>query len=334
MSAGLKAAEESPSLTTEIPKAKVEGPTFKGNALLQFWTFNANDPRSATGPTGQLNFRLRRAELRGSGNIVESARYFVMVDPAKAFGANGTPGNVGSLQILQDIGVGFTVLPGLEVVGGQFKQLTNAEGLASSADLLFPERSRVARYYGDYREPGMMVSYKTGIFQIGSMVSNATATNQFAKTNAKALSTRLDVAPVTGVKAGAFLRLGDFSYDNGGEWGANVRVNPNDRSTVGVEYNMGKNAGVSSLGFVADAAYLVTNEIQPVARYEIFKPNKDKSFVASQPTLGVNYLVSKNAAKLQAAISYLDGMTSNNGSPTEVQGVYGSLFTLSFQASL
>ena len=113
--------------------------SFKGNALLQAWTIDDNTVHPGT---PSLNFRLRRAELKASGQVVPGARYFVMLDPAKAIRADAADN-----RVLQDLGLVYTIVPGVDVTAGQFKLLTNAEGLASSVELLLPERSRPSRLW-------------------------------------------------------------------------------------------------------------------------------------------------------------------------------------------
>lgn len=144
-SSGLFAAAENSMVTAPV-SASSDAVSYKFNALLQAWTVSDR----AASSQNTLNFRLRRAELKLSGNAGSTVRYFVMADPAKTIHPDAQKPQDG--KILQDFGVGFTLVPGLEVVAGQFKILTNAESLSSSAELIIPERSAVARVFGDVRD--------------------------------------------------------------------------------------------------------------------------------------------------------------------------------------
>src|SRR3989338_4387960 len=112
----------------------------KTSAVLQSWLVN-----DTTVAPAKPNFRIRRAEIKVNADFGNDARGFVMFDPAKS-PAVGTPATNDN-KILQDIGVEFEIVPGLELVAGQFKIQTAAEGLQRSSDLLFPERSIVGRTY-------------------------------------------------------------------------------------------------------------------------------------------------------------------------------------------
>ncbi len=313
-----------------VEKKKEDGPTYKFNALLQAWTVSDN---SSNAPAS-LNFRLRRAELKLSGNVVPEMRYFVMADPAKAITSQSKDNPTADNRVLQDLGVGVTVVPGLEVVAGQFKILTTAEGLSSSAELLFPERSVTTRAYGDKREPGLMVQYTGDGFKIGAMASNGQGTNIDANKTEKDLSLRGDVTVVKNLTAGAFVQLGDLTYDRKGAYGVNARFSPTRELNVGAEFDAGRLAGVSSYGFVFDAGYLVTPTLQPVLRHEFFKMDSSKATLSQQTTVGINYLLFRNQAKLQAALSVLTNMTGNNGTAKVASGVNGPAATLVFQASI
>src|SRR4051794_31767335 len=71
------------------------------NSTLQFWMFGDGN---GTG-TG---FKIRRAEFRFSGSIADNSRWFAMFDPSRT-------------TAIRDLGVAYTLMNGLELVGGQFK---------------------------------------------------------------------------------------------------------------------------------------------------------------------------------------------------------------------
>jgi len=324
-------AQAEPATTAEsgqsvIRPTVLEGLPIKMNALLQAWTLE--DTSAVVGP--HANFRLRRAELRFSGSPVVNTRYFLMLDPAKSI--NTTAGADG--KILQDLGVGFTVVEGLEVVAGQFKTLTTADGLESSSSLLLPERSVVGRTYGDRREPGLMLTYSRQDFKVGAMVSNGQGPNADSTADTKDLSVRTDITLAPGVAVGAFGLFGDFEYNKKGRWGVNTRLAPMDSATAGLEFAMGRTNGVNSYGLVGDVGYNVTTELQPVVRYEVLRTDTIVSTVSQQISLGVNYNLLRNTARIQTAYSYLQNLAGNNGTPRVANGSFGHLVTLAFQMAI
>lgn len=298
-----------------------EAPKF--NALLQAWTVD----NTTVNVNPQLNFRLRRAELKVSGTIVPEARYFAMIDGAKVAKGNDN-------RILQDLGIAFTFLPGLEVTAGQFKTPTTAEGLLSSSELLFPERSRTGRTYGDRREPGLMITYQTSQWKWIGMLSNGQGPNANATTNTKDLTLRSEFTINPDLRVGAFVLLGDLAYNNKGSWGTNFRYARENSLTLLGEYVMGKTGPVVSQALVVESGYFVSNQVQPGLRYEILQPNLNSGFLAQQPATVLNYYIAKHSAKLQASLSYLSNMTGNDGAPDVVAGSYGTQWTIAFQAAL
>lgn len=89
------------------------------------------------------------AEIKLSGKITKAWGFEVMLDPAKT--QNLTAGN--DDKILQDLAVSFG-LKGHEIAIGQKKIAMTEEGLRSSSDPHFSERSRITRVIGDQRQAG------------------------------------------------------------------------------------------------------------------------------------------------------------------------------------
>ena len=155
-----------------------------------------------------------------------------------------------------------------------------------------------------------------------------------AKSDTKDLSLRAEVTPVKGWVVGAYGLFGDFKYDKKGRWGANTRYSVGALS-VGGEYQMGRDSGVVGLGFAGDVAYLLTEQFQAVYRYEVLKGNVKASLLSQAHTVGVNYLLYKHNAKVQAAIANLNNMNGgSNGSSAAASGVNGNLLTLAFQMAI
>lgn len=310
-------AEEKESVSVGAGQAKLGG-------LFQAWALNDTSSTAAN-----FNYRLRRAEIKLSGSVTESTRWFAMIDAAKTL----RPGAISSTndnKILQDLGIAFSPVKQLELIVGQFKTPATAEGLDSSAELLFPERSYVARAYGDRREPGMMLTWKESFLKASAMVSNGQGTNVDDTNNSKDLTLRLDATPVTWLTLGAFTTGGDFSYKDKARWGANARLNL-DQLLLRFEGVRARELNVSSNAWTADAGYTFADTVQPIARYERFD---NGTLTGSASSLGLNYFLLKHNSKIQASYGILNDMAGNSGSYTPSRGVNGTLLTVSFQAAI
>ena len=316
LTAGKVRTAETESMTVGTGKAQFNG-------LLQAWTINDT---GGIGP--KLNFRIRRAELKFNGSVVPDTRWFVMLDPSKSL-TTGAVASTNDNKPLQDIGVAFSITHELEIISGQFKIPTTAEGLDSSGELMFPERAYVARKYGDKREPGAMLTYKESNWKATAMISNGQSTNTDDINNKKDLHARLDFSPTKEIKLGAFTTAGDFNYGTKGRWGLNGRLFISDL-TVELEGVKANDVGTSSTGWSVDGGYRVTDHFQPVARFDSF--NNGGTFTSSNISLGLNYFLSKHNSKIQAAYGILKNMSGSNGSYVPANGTNATLFTLSFQS--
>jgi hypothetical protein len=315
---GAFAAESPESVITGAGKVKFD-------ALLQAWMLNDTTPTSGA----KFNFRIRRAELKLSGSVAENSRWFVMIDPAKSL-TTGAVAATNDNKILQDLGVAFKLCPGLELIAGEFKIPTTAEGIDWAGELLLPERAFVARNYGEKREPGLMLVWQEGTWKVSGMIHNGQKTNVDDVNNDKDLSFRVDATPIDMLKVGAYTQAGDYSYGTKARWGANARATFSELLVRG-EVVYARDSGVKSVGWVGDVAYQINDHFQPVARIEGFDNSVFSSTAAS---FGLNYYFSKNNAKVQAAYTILNNMNGASGSYTPLNDRDGSLFTVAFQAGI
>ncbi len=314
----------------------------KFNALLQTWA--VNDTSVVT--DNKFNFRLRRAEIKFSGSVVENTRWFVMADAAKGV-VNSSPtavtgGTVNSVnttsdnKILQDLGVAFSFTPELEFTIGQFKTPTTAEGLDSASELLFPERALVSTAFGDRRELGAQLQYKSGIVKVTGMVSQGTVANTPDTNNEKDLHLRVDVKPIEILSLGAFTTAPDAAWGKSGRFGLNARL-AYEQALLRTEYAMQDGSLGDTSGWNIDGGYLVTENIQPIARYEAFKTGS--AFTSTAFSFGANYLLLKHNSKVTLTYSMLDHIngtknSASSGSPSIGYGSTGSLLILAFQAAI
>jgi hypothetical protein len=325
----VQAAEPTPSVESKEPQSVTAGTgSAKVNALLQSWgVFDG------TG-SGVWNFRLRRAEIKLSGTVIEGTRWWVMLDAAKNFTTISTTTDY---KVLQEIGIGYALCPDLEFVAGQFKTQTTAEGLESSSELLLPERSVVGRTFGDKRTPGAMLVYKHENLKAAAMISNGGLTSGGANINdtntAKDFSFRID-GDFSPVKAGAFAFVSDPNSRTN-VYGANVGFFP-ENFLIKAEAAMSRINDLDGMGYMVEAGYHVTPQLQPVLRYENIRPVVDAGLTSAASSIGLNYYHSKHKMKIQFSGSAFQNMTAGgNGtlavSPTEANG---QVYLLSFQAAI
>ena len=331
-----------PAHAAELESVKAGTGTVKFNAQLQAWTvYDSTD----VGPNAAAtNFRLRRAELKFSGNVAPEARWFVMIDPTKKL-TSGAVAQTNDNKVLQDLGMAYAPLAGtdFEVIVGQFKTPTASENFDMPSQLFFPERALLSRTYGEKREPGLMLSYKTALYHARLMASNGQATNVDDNNSDKDLTGRVDVMPVEGLTTGAFVNAANWGkyQTQRGRAGLNARYKLNDWWFSG-EYATGRDAGLMSHGFYLATAYSFTEKLQLSARYQLFNPNSRSDTVASARSeeLCLGYYLNPNRSKIMfswAAVQHMNGTSGGvpvSGVPANGSNVWGtgmgSVLTLAF----
>ncbi|MDR2561437.1 MAG: OprO/OprP family phosphate-selective porin [Holophagales bacterium] len=168
-------------LAAGLPVA-AQAPKISGLGQLWYHQMMDNTLRlngSVTGPynlRGQLRengFTIRRVEFKVAGNATDKVEYEIMIDPS--INNNGNSANI----VLQDFSVKYKLPANIEVKAGQYKNLQTLEGMTSSSELLFAERSQMARQFGDVRDRGIVGSIGfgdpksfTGRFHIGMFNGN------------------------------------------------------------------------------------------------------------------------------------------------------------------
>lgn len=131
----------------------------KISGLLQVWQTQMMDSALRNGKANAYyNLRseftengtsIRRAEIKFAGKVMDGVEFEAMVDPSASSGS-----------ILQDLALKYKPTKELEIKVGQFKNLQTMEANISSSELLFAERSMLARTYGDFRDRGIVASYQ------------------------------------------------------------------------------------------------------------------------------------------------------------------------------
>ena len=310
--------------TSDVKKYDVKAGAgrIKFDGLLQGWF---------TGGNGGLRdtFRVRRAELKFTGELTPEIRFTVMIDPSKALSLNNTFTTVGGVtvlkdtsvnqasRILQDAYITLTYLKRLNVNIGQFKVPISLEGLQSSAALDTAERalflSDRARggAFGDIRDIGVMaygpltkrIDYQVGFFNGGGENQN-----DVDKNDQKAVAGRLVVRP-------SFLR--GLQIGGSGVWGNGQRADRPRRDRVGGEFLFvregitvkseimtGVDGDLHRRGYYTHFGYRLKPKLEGVFRFDSWDPDLRLDTNASNVTerdfvAGFNYFVKENQVKLQ-----------------------------------
>ena len=157
-----------------LTPAFAQTPTVAVGGLVQVWYTQMTDNNlrlNSTAPYYNLrsefkenSFSIRRTELKISGKITDEVSYEVMIDPSGTTSSfdKTKPNSSYNPMILQDAALLWKIGGGLELKVGQFKTLQTYEGNTSSSELIFAERSQLARVFGDKRDRGAILSFGHG----------------------------------------------------------------------------------------------------------------------------------------------------------------------------
>lgn len=296
--------------------------SIKLDGLLQAWFSGGN----LTNDT----LRLRRAELKFSGEVIPKINWLVMIDPAKALSINNTLVPVAgtnvvagaspnqATRVLQDAFVTVGYLKHAQVDLGQFKVPLSLEGYQSPSTLDTVERalflSDRARggALGDVRDTGLVVrgafgsalEYQTGVFNgLGERQ------NDLDRNDEKALAGRLVFKP-------AFFR--GLQIGSSGAWAdGNGSVEDPYRNRLGAELlyqrggwklkselMSGNDAGVARLGSYGHVAFRAAKRFEPVFRFDYWDPDTSSEFtpatvIERDYLAGFNLYLHEHNAKLQ-----------------------------------
>ncbi len=291
------------------PNAKVGSGTLQLDGLLQIWF--VHDPKATD---SEDTFRLRRGEIKLSGEIVPKIQWTIMVDPAKELKVNKTTTTIGTTTVVEDVSVDqqskilqelfFRIgyLPYHLVDLGQFKIPVTEEGRRSSAQLDTIERSIIGRTYGDKRDIGFQVTgnfpwveYRIGLF-------NGEGINQTDKNNQKDYTGLLIAKPLLGLEVGGSGYRGSLgkSATDRDRYGAELRYQYQDLSFKS-EAMWAKDGTTYSNGWYLQLGYFILpKQLQGVVKYEGFDPDQSKSNDKEHDlTIGINYFIKGHNAKTQ-----------------------------------
>jgi phosphate-selective porin len=309
----------------------------KFDGLLQGWF--------AAGDRGFSNtFRIRRAELRFSGEIMPDVKWSVMFDPAKALSVNTATTSIDGTPVVRSVSVNqasrafqeayvqLTHFKHANFQFGQFKIPLSQEGLQSTAALdtidralFMSDRSRGGTF-GDTRELGAMVygplgkqfDYQAGVFNGAGETLNDVDTN-----NEKAFVGRFVFHPMA-IKGLSIGTSGLYAPDT-------TIVNPQhqrlgfesvyqrNKLRLKSEFMMGIDGDIHRRGWYAHAGYRFMPKLEGIFRYDTFDPDTGRETTPASVTerdyiTGFNYYIRENNFKVQ--FNYIRKTFANNITPS------------------
>ncbi len=230
-----------------------------------------------------------------------------MIDPTKS--PSVTSGADG--KILQDFAITFLGLKGHELSIGQKKIAMTEEGLRSSSEIDFVERSRIARIIGDQRQAGLFYKGEYGsMFAAQASITSGLPSNVAGTSDRFFYAARFDVKPAKGMTVGVSGGAGNqgaaaLTRDR---LGAHFRWDGTDTLPLMLraEYGMATDGQTNGTdidrdGFYASALYTFAKKYRVGVRYEEYDPNTDVAGDdLSIVTGGFHYMIKGKNVNLKA----------------------------------
>jgi len=281
---------------------------------------NESGPAAATADT----FRLRRGQIKLQGQITPRISATAMFDVAKSTG------------ILQDLYISYLLNKDKKNANyidvGQLKVPIGFESSFSASALPFVERSLLSQLkdplkapYETGRDTGIQVRGASGKFdyRLGIFNGFGDSQNALANSDTKAVIGRLAYNVTPDWQIG-----GSYGRGNTGINTAGVRAGrdlwnlftayKHDKLSLQGEYTQGDysdpvNGTQDIRGYYSNIGYFLTPKLEGVARADFFD-YKNLNAAIKQYTLGLNYYLKGNNAKIQLNLVHTDGNPAAPGS--------------------
>ncbi len=291
---------------------KIADGELKIGALLQAWTI-ADDSAQGSGTdylgntTGINTFRIRRAEIKLYGTVTPDWAFDVTIDPAKT--QNFSSG--GDDKILQDLAITWLGLKGHEFTLGQKKIALTEEGLRSSSEIDFAERSRITRVIGDQRQEGFFYKGAYGsLFAAQASLTSGVASNTSSTSDRLFFAARFDVKPTKGLIVGVSGGTGKQGTQalTRDRYAAHVRWDGTAELPLMLRAEYGKATDgqtngdeIDRDGYSVSGLYTFARQFRLGLRYEMYDANKavahDRLTVI---TGGFHYMIKGKSINLKA----------------------------------
>ena len=267
---------------------KVADGELKFGLLLQAWYIVDDSAQAASGtdylgnPIGVNAFRMRRAEMKLSGKVTPAWGFEVMIDPAKTI----SPQTAGTDdKILQDLGVTYLGLKGHEFTLGQKKIAISEEGLRSSSEIDFAERSRITRIIGDQRQMGFFYKGEYGeMFAAQASITSGLPSNVAGTSDRLFYAARFDVKPTKGLVVGVSGGTGNQGTQalTRDRYAAHVRWDGTEDLPLMLRAEYGhatdgqtNGTEIDRDGFYVSGLYTFAKQFRLGLRYEEYDANRD-----------------------------------------------------------
>lgn len=286
-------AAPAPAAPARLPPA----PTVKFGGLLQGWYLAGDEGFNDT-------FRIRRAELKVSGELAKKFGWVVMIDPAKSLTVSSGTVNQAT-RVLQDAFITVAGPHGTTLQVGQYRIPLSREGVEPSASidtveraLFLNDRARNGNY-GDVRDIGVSLrgtvagryDYNVGVFN-----SSGESQNDLDRDERKAVVGKFVATVVPGLRLGA-----------SGAWGGPEEAGRPRRDRLGgellftrgplklaAEVMGGRDGALERRGYYAHAGYRFRPRFEGIVRVDAWDPDlsRDGGLAAANETdftVGFNY---------------------------------------------
>lgn len=342
LTARLSKLEETQSTAAAAAKTAPKPVTARGSAvtvsaLLQIHGLGYLDqPDAPAGRKAASTFRLRRGEIRLTSQITPKVVGTIQIDPAKTI--NTVTSAAGAVTVrqrdtlLQEIAVQYqlkkSTTSSLFVDVGQYKIPIGYESLLSSSAiptveraLLFAQRDPFDAGYGDVRDTGIQLRGTSGQFDYHLGVFNGFGDRQntLSSSDQKAVIGRLAyrAKSVPGLQVGISGGKGDTGNVDRDILNA-FAVYQRNKLTLQGEYLDGSSVGplgtppVNTVrdikGYYGHVGYFISPRLEGVLRYDYFDTDKNLANADGKDiTLGANYYIKGNNAKIQLNLVKRDG---------------------------
>ncbi len=300
------------------PRALPSPPVISG--MIQFWVTGGDEGLRNT-------YRIRRAEVKASGNATPTVSWVLMMDLGKALSATSSMAPGGGVQTaisqsgrpLQDVIISTQVNPVLRIDAGQQKIPFGLEGAQSSSTLETVERALFASdrarggSYGDVRDIGITARgrWTNALdYQVGAFNGSGEAMNDVDANQAKAMIGRVAIHPLPAVQLGiSGVYAGSTAADapRRDRDGVDLRIR-SGRVLIQAEAVSGHDALIGRQGMYALAGYRILSTTDVHLRFDAWDPDVQRESDAVSATqrdylAGVTWTLPGAGVKAQADIA-------------------------------